>query len=295
MKSKQNIIFRNFNGSFFNINALTIIKKLGLLFAIIFILFSCDKIEKPYIEEGAWLNTGKKVLLEEFTGVRCVNCPEAHKTIELLKDKYGDQLITVAYHVGDNAIPIYSTDADFRTGLGDTLDIKFGASMAGLPTGMINRFSNGNSHLINPTSWGSVIDSTLRAYPKALIEIENQHDTLTRKLETKISTDILQDISGDIYLITYIIEDSIVGNQVSAGSKAIIPNYMHRHVFRNHINGIWGEKIASGGVQVDQYFEKQYSFTLDTNWNQYKCHVVAYIYNRETLEVIQAEESRVVE
>lgn len=278
-----------------NINFITnpknMVRKYLYAFLTLIFLFSCEKVEKPYTKNNVWIDTGKKVLLEEFTAVRCVNCPEAHQVVELLKEKYGDQIVPVSFHVGFLATP-YPGEQDFRTGIGDTLDEKFKAS-DGLPNGMINRTKSGNNYLLYHTSWASVIDSMLRSYPKAVIEIENQYDTISRILKTTIKTDFIQNIPGDIYLVSYIIEDSIKGSQDVGGT--VNNNYIHRHVVRNHINGIYGEKIISGGAQIDQYKEKQYTFTLDTNWNQYKCHVVAYIYNRETYEVFQAEESKVVE
>ncbi|MFH2141566.1 MAG: Omp28 family outer membrane lipoprotein [Bacteroidota bacterium] len=271
-------------------------KNIGLIIIVIIFILSCDKVEKPYAEEGVWISTGKKVLIEEFTGFKCGNCPSAHEIIKTLSEKYGDQVIPVAIHVGWYADTIVSGDPNFKTGIGDTLNNKFKAEDNGLPVGMINRFKTDNNYLISPGSWASVIDSALRSYPKANIIIENQYDTVTRVLTTTISTEVLQKLNGEIYLVAYILEDSIVGKQLTyTPSNEWIPDYMHRHVLRGHINGIWGEKVAEGETPIGNTFEKQYTSTLDDDWNQKKCHIVAYIYIRETLEIIQAETKYVIE
>ncbi len=49
---------------------------------ILYIFVSCDKVEPPYIENPVIIDTNnnegtKRVLIEEFTGHLCPNCPEA--------------------------------------------------------------------------------------------------------------------------------------------------------------------------------------------------------------------------
>jgi hypothetical protein len=43
----------------------------------------------------------RQVLIEEFTGVRCVQCPAGAAEIETLLALHGDQLVAVAIHAGD--------------------------------------------------------------------------------------------------------------------------------------------------------------------------------------------------
>ena len=42
----------------------------------------------------------KKILLEDYTGHKCGNCPRAAEKAEELKEIYGDQLIPIAIHAG---------------------------------------------------------------------------------------------------------------------------------------------------------------------------------------------------
>ncbi|MFA5783227.1 MAG: hypothetical protein WC868_13255, partial [Bacteroidales bacterium] len=92
-------------------------------------LFSCDKINPPYIENTTNNNTGdtvKKVLLEEFTGHQCPNCPQGAIIAQQLKAIYGEKLILISIHAGDFAEPGTGEFAyDFRSSTGNDINSFF--------------------------------------------------------------------------------------------------------------------------------------------------------------------------
>ena len=68
------------------------------------LLSGCDPVAEDdrYIEVERTLG-GRVVLLEEFTGQNCSNCPTAHRTIEALQEQYGASLVSVSIHAGSFA------------------------------------------------------------------------------------------------------------------------------------------------------------------------------------------------
>ena len=91
-----------------------------------YIISSCDKVTPPFIDKNGGGDTAqivKKILLEEFTGHKCVYCPTASKTAHDLKEIYGKQLVSVAMHAGTLAEPDGSGDftANYTTTTGDDL------------------------------------------------------------------------------------------------------------------------------------------------------------------------------
>ena len=48
----------------------------------------------------------KNVLIEEYTGVQCVNCPAGAALIDGMKQQYGSRLVPIAVHAGGFAFPI---------------------------------------------------------------------------------------------------------------------------------------------------------------------------------------------
>ena len=103
----------------------------------IILLSGCDIVEPPYTvsSTGEPVNPGpgalRKVLLEDFTGHQCGNCPSAAYLAQELKDLYGDQLIIYAAHVGSYAFPdITPYLYDFRCVTGNEIADQFGVVAA---------------------------------------------------------------------------------------------------------------------------------------------------------------------
>ena len=102
-------------------------KNLLILFLITITFFSCDKIEGPYkIDNGNGnpIDTNtfiKKILVEDYSGHTCSNCPNAARELEALIDIYGNKIVPITVHAGKTyARPYSSSQApkyqyDFRT------------------------------------------------------------------------------------------------------------------------------------------------------------------------------------
>ena len=76
-------------------------------------------------------------LIEEFTGVRCVNCPQGHEVVAEILDLYPNLVQAVGIHAGSLATPYPESTHDFRTDSGDYIHNFFNVS--GTPSAMINR------------------------------------------------------------------------------------------------------------------------------------------------------------
>ena len=86
-------------------------------------------------------NIVQKVLIEDFTGHKCQNCPEAAEELHILQDSYENQVIGIAIHAGffaepNSAVAPFLT-TDFRTEKGTEIHDFFGANA--YPVGMVNR------------------------------------------------------------------------------------------------------------------------------------------------------------
>ena len=77
----------------------------------------------------------KNILIEDFTGHLCKNCPDAARELDAIHDFYGSRIIGLALHVGTTFGRPYPTDIsvnpdqkfiyDFRTNKGEELDNHF--------------------------------------------------------------------------------------------------------------------------------------------------------------------------
>ena len=80
--------------------------------------------------------SNKKVLVEEYTGIHCGYCPQAHKIVAEMIKAQGDNVYAVAIHAGNYAVP-GSDEPDFRISEGVELNNHF--DISGYPAGMVNR------------------------------------------------------------------------------------------------------------------------------------------------------------
>lgn len=278
-------------------------KKFFYIVLIATILTSCEKIEGPYSENpknnGNDTGAVRKVLLEDYTGQKCGNCPRAAEAIDAIKAIYGDKVIAIGVHVGYFATPDPQGSPkftyDFRTPVGDYWDNEFGNGSIGLPNGMVNRKPINGNAVQGYNSWATSVAQILALPADATIKLTNSYNAANRQLSTTVDTDVLKDLSGNFKLCVYITEDSIVNWQKDYDlSPNDINNYTHRHVLRSTLNGNVGTAIGSGPLNSGDSFTGQYTITLDAGWAEKHCAIVAFLYNADTKEIIQAEEKKIM-
>lgn len=280
----------------------------GLIIAVT--IASCDKVKMPYIKT----TTGggdtsapeikvRKLLIEEFTGHTCGNCPPAAQTIHTLQTnpQYEGKIIAVTIHSGgwaQVAPPLYT--ADFHSDEGDTYYIDFEVPYN--PVGMVNRIDYpSNTHMKDVGEWGSLVSSILAAAPDADIKINNSYDSGTRQLNTSVRCEFLNALNGTYKIVLLLTEDSIVSPQkdYTLPSPSNDTNYVHRHLLRDGITSSYGDTLIAGVISAgDTVVTPPFNYTLPLNFNNTtpnpdQCYVVAYIYDAATYEIIQAEEKKI--
>ena len=88
-----------------------------LLLVGVTLLASCDPVDsdKRFVEVPA-ATIQRNVLIEDFTGQRCIYCPGATDAITELQTTYGaDKLIAVAIHAGPLAVKPTPISLGLRT------------------------------------------------------------------------------------------------------------------------------------------------------------------------------------
>ncbi|MDK2909600.1 MAG: hypothetical protein PWR20_1167 [Bacteroidales bacterium] len=289
-------------------------KYLFPLFAsLLMLLFACEKVETPYLElVERHIDTGQTiedttykriVLLEDYTGHKCVNCPEAAALAHQLSLAHPGQLVIIGVHAGYFATPDGSGNytADYRTPEGTALHDYFG--IMSYPTGILNRKPFNAALRLTPDKWEAALNEALEAEPEAYITIQNDWNPSSRKLQVKTKVKALADLTGPVNLTLSIIENDIVSpqknNKTSVGSVPDILDYKHKHVLRACINGVWGEPVNDGfNLAKNAYYSFNHTFTLPDNWNANNCEVVAiltFASGDRKDEVIQAAEKAIVE
>lgn len=279
------------------------IKYLVVLF-FIFTLFACTE-NKPIIPCLSCDNSTnpinpetvvKKVLMEEFTGVRCVNCPQAKIEIDNLQSEnlFGEKFIAVAYHAGFFSRPYNNSKNNYRTDQGDVL-IEFLDQPIGFPSGVINRklFSGEADLQIEAfATWGGFVGQELEEAAMMSLDLATTYNASNRILNVSVGITPLQNISDDLNLSILITEDDIVDVQLTP--EGIVEDYAQTHVFRTMITNTLGDPITDALV-ANQSTSNIYSFILPTEWVAENCKVVAFVHQAiESKEVLQVEEVAII-
>ena len=244
-------------------------------------LMACSHIDEDerliYVKPVA---ASRNVLIEDFTGQRCVNCPNATEEIEKLIAQYGgDNVIAVGIHSGPLGFKGNATTLGLATDLGDEYYNHW--SLEYQPVGLINRHGTVNytdwmTKVIEEMKKPSTIDMSLAA-------------TLT---EGQITINVTETSLGDTYngkLQVWILEDSIVAMQtrhdpidddnVTINDK----NYIHNHVLRDAVNGHWGQELS---LDTDKPKTQTYTYAIpsDGKWNPAHLSIVAFVYSDNGVE-----------
>ncbi len=270
-------------------------KKLLLFFSLIIWMASCTE-NPPVIPAlngggGGNVEGERKVLIEEFTGVQCVNCPDGSSEIQNLIALHGERLIAVSIHAGFFSKPLDESTTDFRTADGDALSDLFGEAQS-FPSAIIDRKdfggSGGDIH-VSKASWAGHIQSELDEKPQMNIAIESNYSEVDRKLAVAVNVAPLEDSSDPWFLTVMLVENDVINAQLlPTGVKT---DYVHKHVFRRLLSspttGVsLGESFVTG-----QKVEKTFSITVDENWKANDCHIIAFVHQFGLdNNVLQAEE-----
>lgn len=204
--------------------------------AALLMFVACDSVapdERYTVIEDSEFVPQRSVLVEEFTGQTCVNCPGAHELMASLESRMNS-----VDHAGIIAVGIHTPLFGFEAPRGFvTEESEYYSRMAELaPSARINR----RYGVVNTDKWtGSILAEVVRKSPIAFSDCA-----------ARINRNGMIDISGriicsddvfDTKLQLWLVEDDIVAPQMTSDKP--IADYVHHSVFRKSINDRDGETV----------------------------------------------------
>lgn len=222
--------------------------------------------------------TGKTVLLNDYTGIRCVNCPGASEIAHHLQEQYGEHLVVMSIHAGFLSMPTGNMP-DFRTEEGT----EWYNNNSSNPLGSVDRVKLLPNYTLQDNDWENAVSEAMEETQTIEIKVNNTYNEASRMLTTTIDAEALEALSGELALTVCLVEDSIVGFQVTPSGYQ--EDYLHRHVFRGTLNGAYGENIQFDG---ENQFIKSFSKEISEDYDDSHCYIVAYIYdNNQNMKILQ--------
>ena len=274
---------------------------------VVLAMASCDKLKEPYFTEpivqqsdtipltaADTMNFDGKIvaLLEDFSGVKCVNCPEAGALALQLQQQYEGHLVVMTVHPKSALQNPAGGFPDFRTDDGNEWNNHF--NISAYPTGMVNRQA-----AIGTANWATEIGNVIGNNALVRLIVKSEYDEATRELKLSIHSKFLQDVaSDDVRLTICMMEDNIIGKQVvptSVNPAGFDDNYVHRHVFRGTADGItWGRVLSSAeSIAAGSNFITNMKFNVSEDYNDNDFYIVALITDNNDKHVLMAAERKI--
>jgi len=271
--------------------------------------FSCDVIEEPFMVVQEEVSDSceafifspvetytKKVLLEDYTGQACQNCPRAAEQAHEIQEQYGEQVVVIAVHAGYYAEPTSSYPNDFTTDTGDAWDTHFGNSSLGNPNGMVDRINYPNFHVLQFSQWEEKVSLQLQTMPTVGIQLAVNYNPASGLICVDTQTEVLTSLETNLHLTVVLIESGIISDQTdSSQDPQHVVDYEHNHVLRKGLTNPWGESLGQESYLQSELFTQRYSIEKQADWDINNMAVIAFVSDPETYEVLQVEELHLTE
>lgn len=218
--------------------------------------------------------TGKTVLIKDFTGARCVNCPAAAEHAHNLQHQLDeDHIFIMSVHAGYLAQPLGSFP-DFLTDEGTEWYNNNNSN----PLFTVDHVALTEGNTLNETQIDAPVTAALEEEQTFEIVVGPNYDETNRQLKVDVQAIALDDLDGHFFITVCLVEDHIIGWQTIPGG--VDKEYDFRNVFRGTLNGAYGTSFEDLHVDANDTFHFNYSTEINADYNADECYLMVYVYDR---------------
>ncbi|MDE6556406.1 MAG: Omp28 family outer membrane lipoprotein [Duncaniella sp.] len=254
------------------------LKKFLGLCAILTLATSCSDIsENDRLIEMDTVKPVRSIVIEDFTGQTCVNCPDAHTVLEALVEQYGeDYVIPVSIHAGSFGMAAANSNYDkgniwLMQPEGNQIQDAYG-SINSWPIGVVN----GRGGFANLDAWAKATRIELLRESEASVSVIPDYDPATGTIEIETIIHPYADIQGKLKV--WVIESGIVARQ--RNTEGWITDYRHDNVWRASASALEGDAVS---LENGKTFTMKHTIAVRDSekerWNTENLSVVAILGN----------------
>ena len=226
------------------------------------------------VEGGEIEPTGKTVLIKDFTGARCVNCPAAAEYAHNLQHQLDeDHIFIMSVHAGYLAQPI-GNFPNFLTEEGTEWYNNHDSN----PLFAVDHVALTDGNTFNEGQIDAPVTAALEEEQTFEIVVDRQFEEASRHLQVNVQAIALVDFDGEFYITACLVEDHITGWQTTPAG--VDKEYDFRNVFRGTLNGAYGEAFEEYHVDPDDTFFFSYSTDINADYNADECYLMVYVYDK---------------
>ncbi|MGB1247355.1 MAG: Omp28-related outer membrane protein [Chitinophagales bacterium] len=221
----------------------------------------------------------KNILFEEFSGVRCFNCPAGNVATHDMVITHGERIVPVTIHSDLLALPYTLEDPDLRNTDAELIANTLGP-VGVKPSCFINRKTiNGDRLQTSIGTWESSVLDELSTSTNVNMQLEILATNIVERTMTyRITLEYASDVTGH-NLGFFLTESHIIAEQLD-GSIHVL-DYEHEYILRKSITPIIGEPLTVDLLENTVIIKE---FEIDINdydsaneWQIENMHLVAFI------------------
>lgn len=250
--------------------------------------------DTTYVESPAATPESKIVLIEEFTGVRCPNCPQGHDIIANIKSANPNKVVSVSLHpINSLGAPYSFSVQDFRSPKAQSLFDYLGQIGLEPAAGIDRKIFGGESKiLLDKNKWTNYVNQELTATTPVNIMLDKSYDSTNRELTIVVELHYTSAVTEQNKVTVMLLESDIVTAQLDG--TEIDTFYNHKDIMRDVISDTQGD-LLTATLEQGRVIRKVYKKVLDALWKPENMFILAYVHEFQNSKVVyQAKEIHVL-
>lgn len=259
------------------------------------------KVDTTYVQTNDTVQQ-RNVVIEEFTGVSCSNCPKGHEAIATMQTKYPGRIVAVGLYekYNTNTDPNPLTVQDLRTDDATTICNIIYGSVNQLPGAGVDRVAAGTpaSLQLDRSIWASQVDTRIGAVAPVSLYINSSYDKASKVVTVTVRSVFTQAFSKNVKMTVGIVEDSIMEAQEDNAPLPVHYDtvYTQNHVLRATISQATGDGFLANvaNKEVGRVYQRTYKYTVPDAWVAEHCKIFAFVQTDDagSKEILQGAETK---
>lgn len=209
----------------------------------------------------------KSVLLEQWTGTWCPQCPPANTAGNALNND--PQVVVVKHHAVD----------EFSSGASTAFFAPYAVTFT--PAGVMDQGEYG-TYEPNPgaAQWGQQVEQRKQGVSPVQLGIGAVYNALDRMLTVDMAATYTYGLPGEHAMNVFILEDGLAAPQANAPA-----NYVHQQVVRDVLTGVQGDVSVIPSTPVPgAAYSATWNFIVPEDWVAQNIRAVGFVTHRQNGE-----------
>ena len=238
----------------------------------------------------------KGVIIEEFSGVKCVNCPAAHQEAKrIVSEQPSGRVFVATMHplsIANQTSP-FEGEEHLSNEFSENIMNNILGKPDGIPAGSVDRYIfSGQSKRITLgfSSWDQFVKERLAISTPVNIVSKYNVDTSSGKITLRNEFEFTQELQEKLFFTVYLLENNIIQKQKN--NSETIDNYQHAHVLRKTLTFFSGEKLFDS-PEKGRFIQKEFVAEYSKRWKNQDFEILVSVHKKrgndwEVLHVVES-------